>query len=153
MLYFFLLVFSLIKFARFSRNLSVSCSWFKLSILQKICSIFFFRLHCFPSHACMPTQFSCVWLFVTLWTVAYQAPLSMGFSRQEYWSGLPCPSPGDLPNPGIEPTSLNSPALAGRFFTTRTTWEDLSFSLAFLNFFFSEFPCWMSCSCLSVLFF
>ena len=44
-----------------------------------------------------------VWLFVTLWTVAYQAPLSMGFSRQEYWSGLPFPSPGDLPNPGIEP--------------------------------------------------
>ena len=49
-----------------------------------------------------------VWLFATLYTVAYQAPPSMGFSRQEYWSGLPCPSPGDLPNPGIEP---RSPAL------------------------------------------
>ena len=48
---------------------------------------------------------SCVWLFATLWTVARQAPLSMGFSRQEYWSGLPCPPPGDLPNPGIEPGS------------------------------------------------
>ena len=47
-------------------------------------------------------------LFATLWTVAYQAPLSMGFSRQGYWSGLPFPSPGDLPNPGIEP---ESPAL------------------------------------------
>ena len=47
--------------------------------------------------------------------VALQAPLSMGFSRQEYWNGLPCPPPGDLPNPGIEPISL---ALAGRFFTT-----------------------------------
>ena len=46
-----------------------------------------------------------VWLFVTLWTVAYQAPPSMGFSRQEYWSGLPLPSPGDLPDPGIEPGS------------------------------------------------
>ena len=46
-----------------------------------------------------------VWLFVTPWTVAYQAPPSMEFSRQEYWSGLPCPSPGDLPNPGIEPGS------------------------------------------------
>ena len=46
-----------------------------------------------------------VQLFVTPWTVAYQAPLSMGFSRQEYWSGLPLPSPGDLPNPGIEPRS------------------------------------------------
>ena len=50
--------------------------------------------------------------FVTPWTVACQAPLSMGFPRQEYWSGLPCPSPGDLSNPGIEPTS----ALAGGFF-------------------------------------
>ena len=48
------------------------------------------------------------------WTVAHQTPLSMGFSRQEYWSGLPFPLPGDLPNPGIEP---GSPALAGRFFT------------------------------------
>ena len=49
-----------------------------------------------------------VWLFATPWTVAYQAPLSMGFSRQEYWSGLPFPSPGDLPDSGIEP---RSPAL------------------------------------------
>ena len=51
---------------------------------------------------------SCVRLFVTPWTVAYLGPLSMGFSRQEYWSGLPVPSPGDLPHPGIEP---RSPAL------------------------------------------
>ena len=51
----------------------------------------------------------------TPWTVAHQAPPTMGFSRQEYWSGLPFPSPGDLPDPGIEPAS---PALAGRFFTT-----------------------------------
>ena len=56
--------------------------------------------------------------FVTPWTVAHQAPLSMKFFRQEYWSGLPFPSPGALPNPGVEPTSLVSPALAGRFFTT-----------------------------------
>ena len=49
--------------------------------------------------------------------------LSMGFSRQEYWSGLPFPPPGDLPDPGIEPKSLISPALGGRFFTTSTTWE------------------------------
>ena len=47
----------------------------------------------------------------------------MGFSRQEYWGGLPCPSLEDLPNPGIKPGSLMSPALAGRFFTTSTTWE------------------------------
>ena len=52
-----------------------------------------------------------------------QAPLSMGFSRQEYWSGLPCHSPGDLPHPGIEPGSLMFPILAGGFFTTSTTWE------------------------------
>ena len=52
-----------------------------------------------------------------------QAPLSMGFSRQECWSGLPCPSLGDLPNPGIELSSLMSPALAGGFFTTSAIWE------------------------------
>ena len=55
-------------------------------------------------------------LFATPWTVAYQAPPSMGFSRQEYWSGLPFPPPGDLPHPGIEPASFVSPALAGGFF-------------------------------------
>ena len=60
---------------------------------------------------------SSVRLFVTPWTVACQAPLSMESSRQEYWSGLPFPPPGDLPDLGIELTSLVSPALAGRFFT------------------------------------
>ena len=64
------------------------------------------------------SHFSRVQLFVTLWTAARQVSLSMGFSRQEYWSGLPCPPPGDLPNPGIKPTSLMSPALAGKFYTT-----------------------------------
>ena len=58
-------------------------------------------------YACMLNCFSCFWLFATLWTVACQAPLSLGFSRQEYWSGLPYPPPEDLPNPGIEPRSLN----------------------------------------------
>ena len=62
-------------------------------------------------------------LFATLWTVAHQASLSMRFSRQEYWSGLPCPPSGDLPDPGIEPAFLMSPALAGGFFTTRAIWE------------------------------
>ena len=57
----------------------------------------------------------------TLCTVALQAPLSMGFSRQEYWSGLSCPFPGDLLNPGIEPPSLMFPALAGGFLTTSAT--------------------------------
>ena len=61
--------------------------------------------------------------FATPWTVAHQAPLSMEFFRQEYWSGLPFPTQGDLPDPGIEPMSLTSPALASTFFTTCTTWE------------------------------
>ena len=60
---------------------------------------------------------------MTPWTVAYQVPLSVRFSRQEYWSGLLFPSPGDLPDPGIKPMSLRSPALAGGFVTTITTWE------------------------------
>ena len=58
-------------------------------------------------------------------TVGHQAPLSMGFSKQEYWSGLPFPPSGDLPNPGIKLMSLVSPALAGRFFTTSATWEPI----------------------------
>ena len=57
---------------------------------------------------CVFSRFSCVHLFATLWTSAHQAPLSMGFSRQEYWSRLPCPPPEDLPDPGIQ---LGSPAL------------------------------------------
>ena len=61
--------------------------------------------------------------FATSWTVARQAPLPMRFSRQECWSGLPCPPPGDLPDSGTGPTSLMSPVLVGRFFTTSTTWE------------------------------
>ena len=71
------------------------------------------------------SHFRRIQLFAALWTVAHQAPLSMGFSRQELWSGLPYPPPGDLPNPGIEPMSLTFPALAGEFFTTRVTWEAL----------------------------
>ena len=64
-------------------------------------------------------------LFATLWTVTYRAPPSVGFSRQEYWSGLPFPSPGDLPDSGINPPapSFTSPALTGVFFTISTTWE------------------------------
>ena len=61
--------------------------------------------------------------FVSPWTAAWQAPLSMGFSKQEYWSGLPHPPPRELPDPGFQPASLVSLALAGRFFTTGTTWE------------------------------
>ena len=67
----------------------------------------------------MLSCFSYVQLFVTPWTVAHHISLSTGFFRQEYWSGLPCCSPGDLPDPGIEPTSLMFPALAGEFFTAK----------------------------------
>ena len=91
----------------------------------------------FP-HCCMCasvlSHFSNVQLYATPWTTAFQAPLSMGFSRQEYWRGLPCPSPGTLPHSGIEHTSVIYPALASRFFTTVTTWEDLheNFQLSLL---------------------
>ena len=76
---------------------------------------------------------SCAQLFVVPWTVAHQTPLSMGFSRQEYSTGLPCPPPGDLPDPRIEPVSLASPALAGGFFITSTTWEATLRSILYSN--------------------
>ena len=78
------------------------------------------------AHACMQSHFSRVRLLATPWTVAHQAPLSMGFSRQQYWSGLTCLPPWDLLNPGTEPVSLTSPALTVGFFTTRPTWEALN---------------------------
>ena len=70
--------------------------------------------------ACVLSHFSRVWLFATPWTVAHQAPLSMGLSWQEYWSGLPFPPPGDLPGPGIEPMALHWQADS---FITSTPWE------------------------------
>ena len=76
----------------------------------------------FNSGAYVLSCFSCVWLCYGLY-IAHQPPLSMGFSRQEYWSGLPCPPPEDLPNPETEPTSLSSPALVDRFYVTSTTWK------------------------------
>ena len=75
---------------------------------------FFSLLFC----GCLLSCFSHIWLFATLWTVAHQAPWSKGFSRQAYCNGLPCPPPEDLPDPGMEPKSLTSPALAGGIFTT-----------------------------------
>ena len=68
-------------------------------------------------YCCKTSHLNCVGLFATLWTIAHQTALSMGFSRQEYWKGLPCPPPGHLPDPGIEPASLKAAALAGGFFT------------------------------------
>ena len=69
---------------------------------------------------------SCIWLFATPWIMACQAPLSMEFSRQEYWSGFPFPPSGDLPNPGIKPTSLVPPVLTDGFFTTTPPGKSLS---------------------------
>ena len=86
-------------------------------------------ISCISDHTapcgCMLSRFSHVQLFAMLWTVACQAPLSRGFSRQEYWSALPCPPPEDLPNPGTEPVFLVSPELTGEFFTTSATWKAL----------------------------
>ena len=72
---------------------------------------------------CVLSCFSRVQVFVTPWAVAHQAPLSMGFSRQEYWSRLPCSPLVDLPDPGMKLASLMSLALAGGFFATGATWE------------------------------
>ena len=69
----------------------------------------------------MLSHFSCVQLFETPWTIACQAPLSLGFSRKGYWSGLPCPPPGAFSNAGIEPVPFRSPLLAGGFFNTSAT--------------------------------
>ena len=77
------------------------------------------------NHACMQSSSSRVKFSAIQWTVALQAPLSMGLSRQEYWSGLPFPPPGDVHDPRIEPASLLSPAVARGFFTTSATWEAL----------------------------
>ena len=74
----------------------------------------------------MLSRFSPVQLFTILWTVAHQAPLSRGSSRQEHWSKLPCHSPGDLPDPGIEPGSLSLLHWAGRLFISSTTWDPFS---------------------------
>ena len=71
----------------------------------------------------MISHFCYVQLFVTLWIVDHQAPLSTGLSRQEYWSGWPFTSPGDLLDPAVEPASLVSPTLADVFFTTSASWE------------------------------
>ena len=80
------------------------------------------HIHCII-YVCVLSLFSHVHLFVTLWSIARQAPLYTGLSRQEYWSALLYPLSEDLPIPGIEPRSLMSLAFAGGFFTTSTTWE------------------------------
>ena len=82
--------------------------------------MFLFRIDVPLQPTCVLSHSSCVWLTATLWTVASQAPLSMGVFRQEYWGGLPCPPLGDLPDTGIKLLPLMFPALAGN---TSSTWE------------------------------
>ena len=102
--------------SRLSKSLAYNFSQYSLILLSIFVAL--------VVHACLLSCFSHGLLFVTLWaTVASQASLSMGFSRQKYWSELPYSPLGNLLNPGIEPMSLMSHALAGRFFTTSTTWE------------------------------
>ena len=106
-------------------QVNVNNRWHFLRMLS-----FHFSRHSFPlavtvlMHVCACAKpFCCLQLFATLWTAACWAPLSMGFSTQEYWSGLAFPSPGDLPNLEIKPVSLMSAASAGMFLTTSVTWE------------------------------
>ena len=99
------------------------------------------------THVCMLSCFSRVWLFVTLWIIARQASLLVGFSRWEYWSGLPCSPPGELPDPGIKPMSLTSPVLSGRYFTTSAAWEAhvcISLYIYIWNIFWSIVAFWAS---------
>ena len=91
------------------------------SFIEKICSHLLSRTPI--AHACVPSCFSHDWLFMTLWTIACQAPLSIGVSRQENWSGLACPPAGDLLDPRTEPVFLMYSAFPGRSFTTSATWE------------------------------
>ena len=77
--------------------------------------------------ACVAELLSCVRLFVTPWTVAHQAPVSMGFPRQEHWSGVLCPPPADLPDTGIDPKPPMSPASTGGFFTTRPSGKPVTY--------------------------
>ena len=88
-----------------------------LQLLSGLNLQYFIVTHCVCVCVCVC---SVSWLCLTLWTIASQAPLSMEFSRQEYWSRFPFPTPGDLPDQGMEPTSLVPPALAGGFFTTES---------------------------------
>ena len=105
--------------------------FFNCSLCFTIATHFSFIINLKPSNllklflltllACLLSRFSRGRLFATPWTESLQVPLSMEFSRQEHWSGLPFPSAEDLPGPGTEPASLASPALAGSFFITSTT--------------------------------
>ena len=130
----FLANFPALRSSLFSLTLGSSCylqSWQSHLWSLLLWSHLLSWLSCFPlspTTCCVLSRFSRVWLFATPWTVALPVLLSMGFPRQEYWSGLPFPTSGDLPDPGIELASFLSPASASRFFTTTATWGPLLFT-------------------------
>ena len=113
------------------------CPYLPLKSSFLICAVNF----CAKVLACVHSYFSCAQLSVTLWTVAHQVPLSMGLSRYEYWSGLPCPPPGDLPNPEIKPVSLTSPALTDGFLTTNAPGKPLCADAVLQNHSKQDTPC------------
>ena len=94
---------------------------------------------------CMLSCFSCVWLCATQWTVACQTPLSMGILQARILEWVAVPPPGDLPNSGIEPASLMSPALTGGFFTTSATWAELAYLLSKLDLYAFKNLCFLFC--------
>ena len=112
------------------------CFGFPVVVIIPFCYKLCYHLSCIKHILCASvlSHFSHIWFLVTLCTTAHQAPLSMGFSRQECLSGLLCPPPGDLPDPGIEPASLKPPELAGGFFTTSATWEARQYHVRKLKF-------------------
>ena len=121
-----------------SSPMTSSCTWLIFSSTpNQLTKSFFHILICVPSMCVCSVAQSCLDSFATQWTVACQAPLNMEFPRQEYWSGLPFPPPGDLHNPGIEPVPLVPPALAGGFFTT----EPLGKPLLLISSHYKKLPC------------
>ena len=127
-----------------NRNRTILALWgSKPMILLGLQALTMVCVTSIPSPVWVLSRFICLWLFATLWTVVCQVPLSMGFSRQEYCSGLPFPPTWDLPEPGIELLSLMSPALAGGFFTSSTTWEALTGKVKQLDEEIPKaLPCW-----------
>ena len=113
------------------RHISFHCT--RLCCASGYCVLHKLKIY---GNLCMLSHFSHVQLFATLWTVVCQAPLPMGFSRQEYWRGLPCPPPGDLPDPWIKTASLMSPALQAslqQLYSEQFYWHQFSNSIGSLG--------------------
>ena len=114
------MIYSNLNYSVFYYLYFINMSYLKKGYVPNLSIQHFISTHV---HACVLSHFSCVQLFATLRTIANKAPLSIAFSRQECWSGLPRPPPGGLPDQGKEPKPLEPPALTGRLFTASTTWE------------------------------